>query len=50
MERSNQTFLMTLEAVSPSGDELLPLEDGVGDSVVAGQTRFAVPGEGNLKC
>ena len=39
---------MTLEAVSPSGDELLPFEDGVGESVTVGQTRFVAPGDGNL--
>ena len=43
------TFLINFDAVSPSGDELLPLEEGVGESVVVvGTTRFTVLGEGNL--
>ena len=42
------TFLITLEAVSPSGDELLPFEDGVGESVTVGHTRLVAPGDGNL--
>jgi hypothetical protein len=39
---------MTLEAVSPSGDELLPFEDGVGESVTVGHTRLVAPGDGSL--
>ncbi len=39
---------MTFEAVSPNGDELLPLDDGVGESVVVGITRFGAPGDGSL--
>ena len=45
------TFLTTLDAVSPKGDELLPFADGVGESVVAvdGPTRFtAALGDGSL--
>ncbi len=39
---------MTFEAVSPNGDELLPFDDGVGESVVVGITRFGAPGDGSL--
>jgi len=40
---------MTFEAVSPKGDELLPFEDGVGESVVDGPTRVTALGDGNLE-
>ena len=40
---------MTFEAVSPRGDELLPFDEGVGESVVEGPTLFTATGEGSLK-
>ena len=43
------TFLITFEAVSPRGDELLPFDEGVGESVVEGPTLFTATGEGSLK-
>jgi hypothetical protein len=42
------TFLTIFEAVSASGDELLPFEDGVGESVVEGPMRGALLGDGSL--
>ena len=41
--------MMTFEAVSPRGDELLPFDEGVGESVVEGPTLFTATGEGSLK-